>query len=451
MDTLRGELQILSALPPKHRDILLQELEQCYYCLYGHPQKKAKARGLAEHNAEQVPLTWIGALKLTEYFHCPYSSLSEVKNTYITAELLVLYKRILDVVPQEGKARVFNALTDYIDGKVDSVPPPISAKPHNSLIGEIFHILGDDSLKSQDNVKAIHYYQNSLCYVPDHFEAWTGLALSYSEKIYKQLDMRDSKASLEKFLQKYVQQTLRCFEKAVALNAAMSSFVLEKFGFFCYTVQSFASQIVQQRDLFPSDNTLLWASSLRLKMLTEAERCFVQAAKLEKSWSASLMLGKISYKLKHPTSATLNHFANAACVLHTQGALYPPIVEQGCKGKAIEAIEAHYQLHACALKVLIEQGKEMEEVVSEVLSKVAHLPLSAITYPRVWEWVWQISRGGASLPPSRGKTEGGEDEMEVISGRDLDVEGVMESSDTGSGGGEGGGREGGGGEGGGGE
>ena len=37
--------------------------------------------------------------------------------------------------------------------------------------------------------KAIHYYQNSLCYVPDHFEAWTGLALSYSEKIYKQLDM----------------------------------------------------------------------------------------------------------------------------------------------------------------------------------------------------------------------------------------------------------------------
>eukprot|EP00731_Ephydatia_muelleri_P016867 Em0009g1291a len=439
VDTLRGELQVLSALPPKHRDILLQELEQCYYCLYGYPQKKAKARGLAEHNAEQVPLTWTGALKLTEYFHCPYSSFSEVKNTYITAELLVLYKRITDVMPQEGKAHVFNALTDYIDGKVDNTPPPVSAQPHNSLIAEIFHILGDDSLKSQDNLKAIHYYQNSLCYVPEHLEAWTGLALSYSEKIYKQLDMRDSKASLEKFLQKHVQQTVRCFEKAVALNA-QSSFVLEKFGFFCYTIQSFVSQIVQLRDLFPSDHTLQWATSMRSKMLAEAEKCFLQATKLEKSWSSSLMLGKISYKLIRPTSATLEHFANAACCCIDKELCTLCCCGARLQRKAMEAIEAHYQLHACALKVLMQsKGNEMEEVVREALSKVAHLPLSAATYPRVWEWVGQLSRGGASLPPSKGKTEGGEDKMEVL-GQDLDVESVMESSDTGvGGGGDGGG------------
>ena len=85
------------------------------------------------------------------------------------------------------------------------------------------------------------------------------------------------------------------------------------------------------------------------------------------------------------------------------------------------------------------KGNEMEEVVREALSKVAHLPLSAATYPRVWEWVGQLSRGGASLPPSKGKTEGGEDKMEVL-GQDLDVESVMESSDTGvGGGGDGGG------------
>ena len=54
--------------------ILLRELEQCYYCLYGHPHKKAKvsspttcllccllggslcvkAWGLQDHGAEQV-------------------------------------------------------------------------------------------------------------------------------------------------------------------------------------------------------------------------------------------------------------------------------------------------------------------------------------------------------------------------------------------------------------
>ena len=65
-----------------------------------------------------------------------------------------------------------------------------------------------------------------------------------------------------------------------------------------------------QRDLFPSDHTLQWATSMRSKMLAEAEKCFLQATKLEKSWSSSLMLGKISYKLIRPTSATLEHFAN---------------------------------------------------------------------------------------------------------------------------------------------
>lgn len=33
---------------------LLVQLEQCYYCLFGHPQKKAKARGLSDHKSSQV-------------------------------------------------------------------------------------------------------------------------------------------------------------------------------------------------------------------------------------------------------------------------------------------------------------------------------------------------------------------------------------------------------------
>ena len=82
---LREELRLLTAHPPKTREVghfslpvsplsasqaLLRELEQCYFCLYGHPHKKAKVRlsllvapadtlhwqawGLQDHGADQV-------------------------------------------------------------------------------------------------------------------------------------------------------------------------------------------------------------------------------------------------------------------------------------------------------------------------------------------------------------------------------------------------------------
>ncbi len=77
VSALRRELKVLTRLPLKQREVsglwlrgvafvappplissilqvLLQELEQCYYCLYGHPNKRAKVRGLVDHCEEQV-------------------------------------------------------------------------------------------------------------------------------------------------------------------------------------------------------------------------------------------------------------------------------------------------------------------------------------------------------------------------------------------------------------
>lgn len=93
--------------------VLLQELEQCYYCLHGHPHKRARARGLEEHNSEQVRsndvqscdvtrscdyppfslqirLKWDSALMLIEHYHpIPLPSIDDAKSPQVTPEVSV--------------------------------------------------------------------------------------------------------------------------------------------------------------------------------------------------------------------------------------------------------------------------------------------------------------------------------------------------------------------------
>jgi hypothetical protein len=102
---LREELRVLSAHPHKTRETLLRELEQCYYCLYGHPHKKAKAWGLQDHGAEQLPLTWESAQVLLEFYHPSFLPAVE-ENKALTPELVSLYQRLVDVVPDTGKGIV---------------------------------------------------------------------------------------------------------------------------------------------------------------------------------------------------------------------------------------------------------------------------------------------------------------------------------------------------------
>ena len=128
--------------------VLLQELEQCYYCLYGHPNKRAKIRGLVDHGAEQVflhrliplssdssvlfqiPLKWESALMLIEHYHpVPLPSIDDTKSPQVTAEVstqpvhacvcmhhnsqvISLYKRIITVLPDHGKGH--SLLDPYI-------------------------------------------------------------------------------------------------------------------------------------------------------------------------------------------------------------------------------------------------------------------------------------------------------------------------------------------------
>jgi len=87
---------------------------------------------------------------------------------------------------------------------------------------------------------------------------------------------------------------------------------MEKFGFFCYAVQSFASQVLSQPELFTTQNVPSWAINTRNQMLQLAEKCFLRALSLEgtkhaEPWIYCLMLGKIGYKLGRPVAKALQY------------------------------------------------------------------------------------------------------------------------------------------------
>ena len=50
------ELQDNASRAYLYREDLETGLEQCIYCLYGHPNKRSRAKHLQEHNAKQVIL-----------------------------------------------------------------------------------------------------------------------------------------------------------------------------------------------------------------------------------------------------------------------------------------------------------------------------------------------------------------------------------------------------------
>lgn len=98
-----------------------------------------------------------------------------------------------------------------------------------------------------------------------------------------------------------------------------------QFGFFCYTVQSFASQILHQPHLFVLSGVHPWASTTHQEMLKLALKCFTAALSLEgmehaEPWIYHWMLGKISYKLKLPIKQVMSNLVKVwntlnSCIL----------------------------------------------------------------------------------------------------------------------------------------
>lgn len=95
---------------------------------------------------------------------------------------------------------------------------------------------------------------------------------------------------------------------------------LVQFGFFCYAVQSFASQILQQPRLFILSGVHPWAAATHTEMLRLAGRCFTEAlgqvgTKHSEPWIYHWMLGKIGCKLGEPVKSVMTHLLKVTATL----------------------------------------------------------------------------------------------------------------------------------------
>ena len=97
-----------------YTDDLRQMYEQCVYCLYGHPNKKGRAKHLADHNCQPISLTLQQAIHMFEYFKPKnLPEFDSFKTDTVSAEVCVclciarMNDLVLFVFDRKSKYRVF--------------------------------------------------------------------------------------------------------------------------------------------------------------------------------------------------------------------------------------------------------------------------------------------------------------------------------------------------------
>ncbi|KAI0212986.1 Calcineurin-binding protein cabin-1 [Lamellibrachia satsuma] len=166
-------------------------IEQCFYCLYGHPNKRTKTKHLQDHTAKKVELTWERAYQLFEYFKPKtVPEFDSYKTSTVSNELENLLRRISALVPDHyNPASTVDSLTAYIDGLTDKPPTmPKDKEITTSVVKELYYLLADYYFKNKEQTKAIKFYQLDLCVNPDRMDSWAGMALARASRLQQKLN-----------------------------------------------------------------------------------------------------------------------------------------------------------------------------------------------------------------------------------------------------------------------
>ncbi|CAH1784782.1 unnamed protein product [Owenia fusiformis] len=351
---------------PHHED-LESAFEQCVYCLYGHPNRKSRARHLYDHNAQQIDLTLERSKMLFEYFK-PKSlpEFDSLKVSTVSSELEHLLQRICILLPPQSQYTSISIemMTSYIDGSVSTFPimqhPPADDL---AIVQEMFYFLADYYFKNKETAKAIKYYLRDLCVCPDRIDSWAGMALSRTSKIEEKLNATDMKKN-EGSVAKLSQAALTCFLRATELDENNSKLWIE-YGSLAFQLHSHASRQLKQGN--KDDETLL---KMKNDMLQLAEKCYLATSKCdsedaEEEWLHSYMLGKISEKMNRPPEIYLEYYKKAAEDLYEDNAQYPKKITYlySPPRLAVEALEMFFRLHISVLKYALKlrQGVDFDK------------------------------------------------------------------------------------------
>ncbi|KAK6994585.1 calcineurin-binding protein cabin-1, partial [Biomphalaria glabrata] len=227
--------------------------EQCVYCLYGHPNKKGRARHLTDHNVSPISLTWDRAGSLFLYFapkQVPEFDSYKIKS--VTSDVENLLRRIDMLVPDElNPAQHVSAITDYIEGISNTAPctPLIKIQQHKDpykMCNQVYYLLGDFYFKNKEPAKAVKFYQLDLVLNSNRMDSWAGLALAKMYQIEQKLNSTELK--IEVPIYKKSEAALRCFRRAVELQKGSRKLWLE-YGSLAYQLHTHASRQSKYKDL----------------------------------------------------------------------------------------------------------------------------------------------------------------------------------------------------------
>lgn len=366
------------------RDKLNQGLEQVFFCLYAHPNKKTKARYLQDHGVPQILLTWARGMQLYQ-FYLPdeLPEFDSYRVTSITSDVECLLKRIAALVPsQYSPVHLVEKVMAYIDGTSPIFPVLGDARSQlPRSMSAIYYLLADYYFKVNEWGKAIRHYLLDVCVNPVRIDSWAGMALARGSQLETKLNSCEPLKSEMEFLRQ-ASAAQRCFQRALDIEASHSLMWIE-YGSFVYMVHSFCSRLLKQETDSLSLEMFEILENRKEKMLDIAVKCFTTASKIwyaagedsgiqDERWLHQYMLGKVAEKRDHDPSIFLGHFAKACEHLHQIRASYArKISYNNPQNLAVEVLEVYYRIHACILKYLEQnEGRKLEEDTRALFEKL---------------------------------------------------------------------------------
>uniref|UniRef100_A0A670ZW54 Calcineurin-binding protein cabin-1 n=1 Tax=Pseudonaja textilis TaxID=8673 RepID=A0A670ZW54_PSETE len=355
-----------------YKEELETALEQCFYCLYGFPSKKSKARYLEEHSTQQVELIWEDALFMFEYFKPKtLPEFDSYKTSTVSADLANLLKKMATIVPQTDKPMLrLEEVSSYIEGTLTKVPAlPEGADFSPPVVTELYYLLADYHFKNKEQSKAIKFYMHDICICPKRFDSWAGMALARASRIQDKLNSNELKS--DGLIWKQSTPVLSCFKRALEIDGSNLSLWIE-YGTISYTLHSFASRQLKQWKAELPLEVVQQMEERRNGMLETAKHCFTSASRCEgdgdeEEWLIHYMLGKIAEKQKQPPGVYLFHYKQAGHFLHEEAARYPKKIHYHNPPElAMEALEVYFRLHASILKLVgkPDSGADAELLVT---------------------------------------------------------------------------------------
>ncbi|CAG2220452.1 CABIN1 [Mytilus edulis] len=359
-----------------------QAVEQCFFCLYGHPTKKGRYRHLMDHNAPQIELTWERTDDLFNYFK-PKSvpEFDSYKTEAVPAEVEHLLRRICNLVPESQKpVYVIDSLQDYIDGTTDTFNEESIYNP-SPVSQELYYLLADYYFKNHEQAKAIKYYMNDICVNPSRLDSWPGMALARMSQLEQKLNSTELKMDFP--VHKKSIAALRCFRRALQIDESNGKLWME-YGSLAYQLHSHSSRQLTWKYTFPlSAEMELIATNSRQEMLRTSYNCYRKAIECEneEEWLQHYMIGKCLEKMKKSPGDFLKHYEQATECLYEENAPYPKKIAYAYSTPhlAVEALEMFYRLHSSILKLILDKHQaDMDyQLFERFINKAAASPFAS--------------------------------------------------------------------------